>query len=241
MRVYWSETLSRCHLAAATSIRRGLSWLNGAVTAAEEGNAFALAACLRSFIEAAADTNDGLAVVPLTLASMSQPISRAVQGKLNEFVVNEELEEKLIHFAYAARLKAKDQLPKHYRAKQSAEYVAEFNAIRSPRVIELYAHLCEYVHPAAASVQVFLQVQEQPPFTTLSYKPSVDLGLPDDLSVILQDVAMLAFNPPVVTLGMLNLLPLASLHTPELTPQLCSGIPLWANIERAFEGSQGET
>lgn len=237
-RVYWRETLSRAHLAAAISLRRNKTWLDGACSAAHNQNPLALAACLRGFIEAAADTHDALSQVPLTIATTSANIFRALSGKSEVFVGNQELEDKLIHFAYAKKFRGKENIDEKYRAKTAAEYIAEFKWFNAPAVVDLYSKLCEYAHAAAPSVHMFLDQLDEPAETTLSHKKDAHLDLPRDLPLIMERVVILAFSPPLITLGTLNYFPIPTLHTPEATPQVCSGMPLWAKVEHAFRTSR---
>jgi hypothetical protein len=185
-------------------------------------------------MESAADTSDGLSQVPLTLATESANIFAALSGTLESFVVNEEMEDKLIHFAYAKKRRAKNPLPAKYRAKTAAEYMAEFKWFNTPAVVVLYSQLCEYVHAASPSVHMYLEESDRGTVTVLRHKLGVDLPLPRDLPSVLQPVAMLAFTAPLVILGVMNYFPIATLHAPEAAPQVLSGIPLWAKVERAF-------
>jgi hypothetical protein len=237
-RVYWRETLFRAHLAAAVSLRRNKTWLAAAASATHNENPLALAVCLRGFIEAAADTNDALSQVPLTIATTSSNIFRALSGKSDIFVVNEELEDKLIHFAYARKVRGKVNIDDKYRAKTAAEYIAEFKWFNAPAVVDLYSQLCEYAHAAAPSVDMFLDQVGEPTETTVSHKKEPRFDLPKDFPSIMERVAILAFSPPLITLGTLNYFPLPTLHTPEATPEVCNGMPLWAKIEHAFRTSR---
>jgi hypothetical protein len=237
-RVYWREMLSRAHLAAAISLRRNKAWLDGAASAAHNHNPLALAACLRGFIEAAADTHDALSQVPLTIATTSSDIFRALSGKSDIFVVSQELEDKLIHFAYARKVRGKENIDAKYQAKSAAEYIAEFKWFNAPAVVDLYSQLCEYAHAAAPSVQMFLDQIDEATVSTLSHKKEANLDLPRDLPSIMERVAILAFSPSLITLGTLNYFPLPTLHTPEATPQVCSGMNLWAKVEHAFRTSR---
>lgn len=237
MRVYWREMLYRAHLAAAVSLRRNKAWLDGATAALHDRNPLSLAANLRGFIEAAADTNDALAEIPLTLATISASIFAALSGRLDVDVVSPELEDKLIHFAYAKKFRAKDSIPDKYRAKTAAEYVAEFKWFNTPEVVDLYSSLCEYVHPAASSVHMFLDESDERDVTTISHKREPHLALPKELPSILQAVAILAFSPPLITFGTLNYFPTPVLHVQEAAPNVCRGMPLWAKVEKAFRTS----
>ena len=56
MRVYWSETLERAHLASVTAVLRSRHWLSAVLSAQSDMNALAFAAAFRGLMESAADT-----------------------------------------------------------------------------------------------------------------------------------------------------------------------------------------
>ena len=70
MRVYWTETLQRAHLAAVTAILRSRRWLSGVVHAAAENNFLIFSASLRGLMESAADASTAFLGTPLTLAHL---------------------------------------------------------------------------------------------------------------------------------------------------------------------------
>ncbi len=234
MKVYWTEMLYRAHISAAVSIRRSRAWLDAVVDAQCNRNAMATAAGLRGFIESAADSNDSLSQVPLTIASTASNIRSALSGTLETGVVNPELEDKLVHFAYARKLRGKDPTPQQYHAKSAAEYMAEFTWFNAPRVLQLYSQLCEYVHAAAPSVHVFLSTIDEGLQDIVTHKRDPELDLPSDLASSMERVAILALTPPLLVLAVLNFFALPELHTPAATSQVCSGVPMWAKIERAL-------
>lgn len=235
MQIYWREILFRAHSASSVSILRNQRWLDGAALALESTNFFALAACLRSLIEAAGDTSDALSQVPLTLATKVEPIRLGLANALRQFVVNKELEDKLIHFSHARRVSRTESAPNSHRKKNSSDYVAEFGFFGFDAVVEFYAELCEYVHPAASSVNVFLEASsEEEICISPAREREVVQSLANRLPQLMEPVAMLAFSAPLVTLGVLNALPIENLHTPEVRPEICRGIPLWNKVEAAL-------
>ena len=80
MRVYWSETLARAHIAAVTAILRSRHWLSAVLSAVSEGNALAFAAAFRGLMESAADTTTALVGTPLTLAHHYPTIAKSLSG-----------------------------------------------------------------------------------------------------------------------------------------------------------------
>ena len=105
-RVYWLEILNRAHLNSVTSIMRTCRWADVAVREHEAGNLFGWAASCRGLMEAAGDTGHGLGPVPLTLAKRHREIKAALNGaSLNSVTTCEQLEDTLIHFSHARKLR----------------------------------------------------------------------------------------------------------------------------------------
>ena len=110
-----------------------------------------LAAGIRGFLEAAADTWQSFSDVPPTLADCHIVVRRAIKGECSEqLALAPELESMLIHFAYARKLKA-DEGPALHRATTAKDAISTIEE-SAPAIGTVYAALCDYAHPAAASV-----------------------------------------------------------------------------------------
>lgn len=103
----WQEILFRAHFGASAGLMRLREWLHGGERALADGNVLMLAAGIRGFIEAAADTWQGFADVAPTLADSHVVVRRAISGQLAEqLALLPELESLLMHFAYARKMTA---------------------------------------------------------------------------------------------------------------------------------------
>ena len=103
--VYWSEILFRTHFAACTGMLRLNEWLHGSERALADGNVLMLAAGIRGFLEACADTFHGFSDVASTLADCHMVARKAINGEFAEqLALAPELESALIHFSYARKL-----------------------------------------------------------------------------------------------------------------------------------------
>src|ERR1044071_6178786 len=97
--VYWREILFRAHFGACTGMLRLNEWLHGSESARAAGNVLMLAAGVRGFLEACADTWQGFSDVAPTLADCHLIVRRAINGELSEQIaLAPELESTLIHF-----------------------------------------------------------------------------------------------------------------------------------------------
>ena len=81
--IYVQELLFRAHIAAITSLYRSEKWILGIRSGLENLNYFAFCACLRGFIEAAADSHSCLIHVPGTLADNFRDFSSALKGQFS--------------------------------------------------------------------------------------------------------------------------------------------------------------
>ncbi len=240
MQIYWGEILARAHLTAVTAILRSRHWITAAVAAAEDKNLLAFAAALRGLIESAADASSSLGSIPRTLARDHGQIDRALSGELGQtFFVVSQIEDELIHFSYARHL-TKTELagaPASHRARKVRDYIEVLEKGHVTNVIECYRTLCDFTHPGASSVWMWLS-----PINELE----VDLASNQDESVISHflgeyqktflELLMFAFNPAIVTLNVLNYFPLERFLVPALLSWDLSGIPLWQKCQSDLKG-----
>lgn len=205
--VYLFGILERAHLACITSIARNIRWLKATNSAAEEKNVLAFSASLRGYLESCADAHDVMKYLPASLEKLS-PYLYLVFAKAKEvdniMVAPEELENRLIHYAYAKRQsKGTSPLP-HHANKSNAEYIREFEAYGVPQAKDLYAELCELTHPAAASVSCFLDEENN----TIRFNSNKDEYVIRDILSRYEDtinlITMFSLNPALSSLCFLH-------------------------------------
>src|SRR5690606_5400022 len=142
-----------------------------------------------------------LAAVPHTLASIKDQVKAEIDGRSSgPLLISAELEDSLIHFTHARKLKKADEVPDSHRALQSFKYIDYVDRMKIVGVKELYAKLCEIVHPAAESVAV-----------TFATKDGAWIVDPLNEHIVLQDmlaanrstlsgVVMASYNAPIMIL-----------------------------------------
>jgi len=144
--VYWREILFRAHFAACTGMLRLNEWLHGSQRAIVDGNVLMLAAGIRGFLEACADTFQGFSDVAPTLADCHTVVRRAINGELSEQVaLAPELENTLIHFSYARKL-SPGEGPALHSAATAKDCVSVLSE-SAPDVVDVYHTLCDSLTP----------------------------------------------------------------------------------------------
>jgi len=161
VRVYWQEIMFLAHSGAALSVVRAYGWLEGFKTAAETAQLYAFAACMRGFLESAADTYHALGGAAGALAKNHRLIKRNLEGDLSEgYATSRSLENHLLHFANARRLRGAELLEVEiHRAKTAKEYLTVLDEAGIPKLEQLYAELCEVCHPSQASIALYFEAR----------------------------------------------------------------------------------
>jgi len=212
---YWREILLRCHLASALAIHRGLRWVAGIELGYQSGNFLAFAACLRGFLESTADTHDCFRTVPHFLEKTRDAIASILTDQSAAvFVGAPSFEERLIHFTHARRLKKDERAPDAHKAKPTTDYIKSLEEAKVAEIFDLYSELCDCTHPAFGSTNFAIDVLSQDLLAfNARTEPARILELLDLYRKTIEQLPDFAFDEPVLTLGMLNLLPATEFHT----------------------------
>lgn len=231
--IYWQEILFRAHFGASAGLMRLREWLHGSERALADGNVLMLAAGIRGFLEAAADTWQGFADVAPTLADSHVVVRRAISGHLAEqMALAPELKSMLIHFAYARKLKAGEGPALHNAAtaKDTVSCLLE----SAPSAVEVYSTLCDYSHPAAPSV--FRFAGDITHSDTVTFDPAAGPGKIREILERSQEVGraalVLGIGPPVVALKVLNAFPFPPVATPWADGVAVPFSGMWRDLER---------
>ena len=244
MRIYWTEVLSRAHIAAVTSILRSGHWMSAVLSAYSEQNALGFAAAFRALMESAADTSVGLRSTPLTLAHIHPRICEALAGRALTMFGSKELEDDLIRYTHARFLKAdeRDSLPDTHKALRPGDLKDLKELGNADKVAAAYRFLSDLTHPAAASVSIWLApVDDKGLEYTLSARQgeAIISAFLEVYETVLLDVLMLAFNTPIVVLNTLNQFPVREFHTPALLNADLGGLAAWRKTVSEMEAAAG--
>jgi hypothetical protein len=238
--VYWREILFRAHFGACTGMLRLNEWLHGSERALGDGNVLMLAAGIRGFLEACADTWQVFADVAPTLADGHAVVRRAIHGELSEqMALAPELESALIHFAYARRL-SPGEGPALHSAATAKDCISVLSE-SAPDVVEVYHALCDYAHPAALSLFRFAGESTHP--DTLTFDPNAGPHKRAEIVALSEQVGkaalVLAVAPLVTTLKVLNAFAFAPVATPWADGVDLSFSDVWCELSERLRSQVG--
>ncbi len=238
-KIICTEILERAHWVATTALGRHSMWASGVKVVASKGNLLAYAACMRGFIESAADAFDALGNVPQTLADHFRILRKGLEGALADgLIVAREIEDTLVHFTHGRKLKKNEQAPSSHRAKSTREYVETLTEAASAigkdnsvAVSEFYSLLCELTHPSYLSVLVFANVAEDGSSVRLDFKPDMQAvqQMESHYEVLFRPIFQLSLNPCLMTLKLLNHFPLPKVYT-RVLDGIALEMPGWLKI-----------
>lgn len=238
LRVYWIEILERAHMTAATSLLRSGRWLSGIHDSYYAGNYHLFCAAYRGLIESASDSYFTLSAVPRTLSDLAQWINRALNKTAGEnFFISQELENILIHYTHARKIKKGEDVPDSHRAKHVRDYLDQISHCDDGKLQECYAELCETTHPASDSVKMFFRHDSE----TLILANDLDQFHLDSFCqkyvAAVPNLLALAVNPCILTLAVLNLMHIDSLRTPAINTLDLSSMNSWQELERRVKNA----
>jgi hypothetical protein len=236
MRVYWTELLYRAHWAAASNVLRHKRWINACLALYDPNpNYIAFCAALRGLTEAAADASHSLGAVPLTLAQNYHPILEALTMKTKTISISKALEDMLIHFQFARKLKNHEKFPETHDAEHTTTYIKSIEPPNKPLIKPLYDDLCQVTHPAAQSVL----------WVSKASGDNVELSAGDDKIWIMELcrgfykaiewVQMQSVNTSILVLKVLNVFPVKEIKTEIVESINMDTIPLWHKIDHALK------
>ena len=233
--VYWREILFRSHMASIAAIYRTTRWADVAVREYQAEYLFGWAAACRSLLESSCDIGHSLASVPLTLARYHRRIRQELKGKgTQEAIICKELEDALIHFSHGRKVNKEEHAPESHRARAPWEYLKFIDAMRIEGAKELYAELCEIVHPAARSVSIMFGMCSDGLIARLESEPEILRSCVQKRQSVLSDVLMAAYNPPLLMLRVLHRFGIFA-QLPSLKRYRFDAIPAWRQIEKALQ------
>lgn len=238
--IYWEEIVARAHLTAVTTILRSRQWINAVTSSVRDNNLLSFSAALRGLIESVADSATILGHVPLGISRNSAHIIRALSGEINNGIfVAENLEDSLIHFAYARKLTKDERLnfPESHHAKSVRDYIEVLENWKIQNIIECYRELCDLTHPGSSSVSMWLNhVSELEIELKVGQGKEIISRFLTEYRMTIFELIMIGFNPAIVTLKLLNYFPLVKFHVPSLELWDLTGNRMWQQCLIYLEG-----
>jgi hypothetical protein len=209
-KVYWIEMLNRLHLASVASIRRNYGWMKSMALLKNAGEVTGYTACLRSLLEAAADSMYSIVPPTNTLAREHNRIHNSINGVMREELYGApDMEDFLIAFTHGRKLHKHDDFPDSHRAKQSYEFLNILqDDVGIDGVRELNNFLNGIVHPAADSVFFQVSVSSDEENEIFKFNPKAEtetiLQIEKEYAVILCALPSLCLDPALIALRVLH-------------------------------------
>lgn len=201
-------------------------------------NAMAFAATARGFLESAGDTTTALLAVPESFARILPRIELALAGDMEDpLLVAPSLEDDLIHFTHGRKLAKDEVAPPPHRARSTREYLEMLERGQVPKIGDLYSLLCDITHPGASSVWIWVsQVSPVEYVLSVDSDPQAIQEILNRFGDTLDQTISFALNPPILTLAVLNYLPMPEVHTNRLIGWNFDGIRMWQHCSQHLEG-----
>lgn len=230
-RIYWSELLQRMHLAAYISLARHQRWISGVRYGYKDNNSIVFAASLRGFLESVADSSASLTPIPIYLAENIDLLRRILARQGRDIIFAPQLEEMLIHFSHARKIKRGDDVMPGHSAKTSREYLRKLEEAAGSKVHDLYSLLCEVTHPSVGSVTRFVDFDEDDKWTLHCGRN--DSFIRDVVESYFEECTIsfiCGYNPPYALMKLLHKFKMFPI-VPQLKRIDLSGVPAWQEIE----------
>lgn len=236
---YMLELLQRIQLSSSLSIIRNLRWYEGVYYGYKNKNFLSFASSLRGLIESTGDTLFSLQHMGITLAEEYAMICEVLRGERgNDVIIAEEMENTLIHFTHARKYKKGEEVENNaHNAESAHKYVKELERFKKG-YLELYADLCQIVHPAKESVYSFVNEKNY----VIKIQKNTDLDNIEKLikkyENLIRLLPELSFNAPLINLKTLNRLPLNYTRTIILESINLDKIRSWNLIEQKIKSQE---
>ncbi len=242
-KIYWREILFRAHISIVSSQIRTCRLIDATAREYAAKNLPGWASCARALIESVGDSIDTLQYIPHAISENYHSINRCILGREDRNIYGaKELEDKLIEFIYARRIthEEKEGIPKSHIAKPSSFYIKTLEKFEIENIRSIYRSLCEFSHPASASVQ-YMFIPEgddsQINFRISDNNDSVVLNmLLDKYKSSFSDLIMVIFNSIFISLCLFDNFKLFP-HIPALLEVNFSNIPLWSKVQKNLSNS----
>lgn len=247
--LYCIDALENTRLAAATGLLRSYRWLQGMNEACSNSNYTIFCAGFRGFLLSAADNRHSLSRIPGTLADNANLLHKLLSKNADDKTIYslEVLESIFEHFLLARKQRVGESLDPSHRAKQDAEYIREWQGGSAGQICDCYAELCEITHPASASVFSFIEenLTDFNKETGTFLRTDLDSTLISDFcqkySPVIAKVFETAFNPSLLSLGLLNLTRNDFLFTPAINSFNLDFMPKWTEYKTTIVNAFGRT
>ncbi|MBG9994450.1 hypothetical protein I6F50_05195 [Pseudoalteromonas sp. NZS127_1] len=233
---YIKEILYRANFSSLSALVRNYEWLMGMKSAYESQLYLPFASSFRCLIESVADSYHSIGNLAPTISKSIKHIDNALRAKSAELVLCEELENQLIHFTHARRLKSEENAPQTHKAKTASYYVRKTDEEAGSQFYDCYSELCQLSHPAAQGVlTMMLPVDEENFIFEWKLGREKISNLVDKYEGIMQQLFTLAFNPSIISLKVINKLKFEPLYVKGIDKFNLDHIASWKKCKLDIE------
>lgn len=204
-KICWTELLNRVHYASIVNLIRTQKWIDSSINSYENSNLLAFCSSIRGLIEFGSDANFTFGAIPFHLAEEFGDIKSIFDGEREEIIVNQALEDALLHFSFAGKHQQKGERTKVYNAKQIRQYIDYSD--KNGKLYKFYQYLSGFTHPSTESIISYLEFEPHPQGEYLSFAMK-DQNIINQIIIdnhkILDNVLCLAIYPSLFNLKMLT-------------------------------------
>jgi len=170
----------------------------------------------------------------LTLADNHAAIKEMLSGRATSFAISQELEDMLIHFHYGRKTAKGETVPDSHKAATADTYLRAADGSGRTHMKDLYAELCQVVHPAAQSVLWMTVGSDETGVLTGGEDKAWILDLCKRHVTAIDGVHMQSINTCVLILKVLNRFPVRELWAEHVNSVGMDNVPAWSKIQGAF-------
>src|SRR5262249_12755039 len=170
--------------------------------------------------------------VPLTLAENHSEIEECLSGHATTIALSQELEDALIHFHYGRKAAKGELVPDTHKAASADTYLRAADGAGRTNMKDLYAELCQVVHPAAQSLMWMVGASGQSGTLTAGDDKKWIVNLCRRHSAALEVLHMQSINTSILIFKVLNRFPVQHLWTDYVQSVNMENVPVWSKIQR---------
>lgn len=266
-RLHWFNLLQNIHFISCASLLRTKRWMDGIRYGTKEGNYILTASSLRGLIESTADSYQVMQYVGKSLEVYFTEIYMTLRGKIIEkdgvkvLPDSDPFDLIVDHFIFARKISDKqlerrthgmdEKLKKRFKyvnqAKEPWKYIKILEEQGFGNMSRVYQEACEVVHPAEASVMLFLDENADHTF---------NLNGSDDFAAIqkfvnkykkqLEGLLSPSITPSLLALSVLSKFPLNDHFFTSIVPSVLKtnkiarsinleNVPAWVSAKKVIE------
>lgn len=231
-KIFWLELQNRVHFCSITNLLRTQKWIDALTLSFENQNLLSFCTSMRGLIEFATDSYYTFAAIPYHLADIFSEIESIFDTEKKEIVINQALEDALLHYTFAGKHRKKDNRSKIYNAKQIKDYIKY--ADESGKIQALYEHLSGFTHPSTESVTSFLKIQKHEIgeyLEVIDQDEETILKLVKNNQKLFDNILCLSIYPSLFNLKILSMFKIENFKSKSINSLNFDQLTIWKDIK----------